>query len=223
MKTTFVTSTALPALLAGAAPLALAQSQPAAPAQAQPGQATQGAYTRADTQGRPAVPASDVEYSQAMERLFQAAQRLRESVQAMAQQPAGERRNQAIAQAREALLSTHQAMVQLPPDLRTSQHYREAERHVGEAGRALEGQQANPEKARTAVDAFLGVMPRMQADAAAAGRSATASATGAPAAGAAGAAGGGAAASVPLQRVAKLVGTDLIGPKGETVARSRTC
>lgn len=128
MKTTFVTSTALPALLAGAAPLALAQSQPAAPAQAQPGQAAQGAYTRADTQGRPAVPASDVEYSQAMERLFQAAQRLRESVQAMAQQPAGERRNQAIAQAREALLSTHQAMVQLPPDLRTSQHYREAER-----------------------------------------------------------------------------------------------
>ena len=39
----------------------------------------------------------------------------------MAQQPAGERRNQAAQQAREALLETQQAMVMLPPDLRTAQ------------------------------------------------------------------------------------------------------
>jgi hypothetical protein len=60
-------------------------------------------------------------YTKSMEKLQQAAQKLRESVQAMAQQPAGERRNQAAQQAREALLETQQAMVMLPPELRTAQ------------------------------------------------------------------------------------------------------
>ena len=46
-----------------------------------------------------------------MEKLKSAAQRLRESVQAMAQQPAGERRNQAADQARQALFDTQQAMI----------------------------------------------------------------------------------------------------------------
>lgn len=49
----------------------------------------------------------------------QAAQRLREAVQAMAQQPAGAERNAAILQANQALFDTQQAMLQLPPDLRT--------------------------------------------------------------------------------------------------------
>lgn len=53
-------------------------------------------------------------YSQAMEKLQQAAQKLRESVQAMAQQPAGDRRNEAMAQARQALLDTQQAMINMP-------------------------------------------------------------------------------------------------------------
>ena len=59
-------------------------------------------------------------YTKSMERLQQAAQKLRESVQAMAQQPAGERRNKAAEEAREALLETQQAMLMLPPGLRTS-------------------------------------------------------------------------------------------------------
>ena len=36
----------------------------------------------------------------------------------MAQQPAGERRNQAIKEAHQALFDTNEAMMQLPPDMR---------------------------------------------------------------------------------------------------------
>ncbi|HEX6318098.1 MAG TPA: hypothetical protein VFZ84_04425 [Burkholderiales bacterium] len=60
-------------------------------------------------------------YTKSMERLQEAAQRLRDAVQAMAKQPAGPRRNEAMQQANQALFDTQQAMVQLPPDLRTSQ------------------------------------------------------------------------------------------------------
>jgi hypothetical protein len=181
--------------------------------QAQPGQG--GGPTRADTPGRPAIPASDVEHTRSMERLFQAAQRLRESLQAMAQQPAGERRNQAMAQAREALLHTQQAMVSLPPDLRTNQNYRDAEQRVGEAERALGGNQPDSQGALGAVDALLIVVPRLQADA----RAAAASGAGAAPA----QSGGGgvqqapaspAAAGVPLQRAQSLVGTNVIGANG---------
>lgn len=42
-------------------------------------------------------------YGEPMVRLQQAAQKLREAVQAMAQQPAGARRNQAMEQANQAL------------------------------------------------------------------------------------------------------------------------
>ena len=82
--------------------------------QVQPGQlqSSQDNYRRANPQGAPAVPANDVEYSRAMERLFQAAQRLREAAQAMAQQPASEQRNRAMETAREALLETQSAMAQ---------------------------------------------------------------------------------------------------------------
>jgi len=56
----------------------------------------------------------------AMNRLTAAADRLREAVQDMATQPAGERRNYAISQANEALLEVKQAMTSLPPELRGS-------------------------------------------------------------------------------------------------------
>jgi hypothetical protein len=59
--------------------------------------------------------------TRSFERLKQAAQQLRESVQAMAQQPAGERRNEAARAARAALLETQEAMVMLPPELRSAQ------------------------------------------------------------------------------------------------------
>ena len=100
---------------AALAALALASTSAPAPAQqgqAQQGQSGQGSFHRPETQGRPAVPNSDVDYTKSMERLFQAAQRLREAVQAMAQQPPGEHRNRAMDTAREALLETQQAMAQ---------------------------------------------------------------------------------------------------------------
>ena len=165
MKAQLFSGAALAAALLAAPGIAGAQT--AAQPQAQPGQAA--APSRAETPGRPAIPASDVDYTKSMERLFQAAQRLRESVQSMAQQPAGERRHQAMAQAREALLHTQQAMVSLPPNLRTNQNYRDAEQRVGEAERALQGNQPDAQRAQGAVDALLVIVPRLQADARAAG------------------------------------------------------
>ena len=64
--------------------------------------------------------ASTPDYSNSMERLKEEAQKLREAAQAMAQQPAGERRNKAIDQARQALFDTNQAMIALPIDMRVA-------------------------------------------------------------------------------------------------------
>lgn len=58
------------------------------------------------------------DYSQSMNKLLQAAQDLRESIQAMAQMPAGPQRERALSQSREALLETQRAMLELPPELR---------------------------------------------------------------------------------------------------------
>lgn len=51
---------------------------------------------------------------QSLESLQKAAQRLRESIQSMAKESVGERRNQAIKEAHQALYDTNQAMIQLP-------------------------------------------------------------------------------------------------------------
>lgn len=58
--------------------------------------------------------------SSAMERLQKAAQQLRESSQAMAQEPAGPRRNDAIRTTNRALMDVNEAMTQLPPDMRAA-------------------------------------------------------------------------------------------------------
>lgn len=50
---------------------------------------------------------------------MRAAQRLRESIQALAQQKPGMERDIALNAAREALYDTQQAMIQLPPELRS--------------------------------------------------------------------------------------------------------
>lgn len=168
-------------------------------AAAQPSQppAASGAFTRPDDPGRPAVPDTAQDHTQAMERLFQAAQRLRGAVQEMAQQPPGERRNRAMAQARDALLGTQQAMVQLPPELRTGQDYRDAETRAGEAGRALgDGQGADPQRAQAAADAILVLVPRLRDDA---GEAASAAA----------------APGAPLARATSLLDTTLLGPGGD--------
>jgi hypothetical protein len=57
-------------------------------------------------------------YTPAMRKLRDAAQHLRESIQAMAQKAPGPERDLAIAQANEALLTTQRAMLALPPQLR---------------------------------------------------------------------------------------------------------
>ncbi|MGK7870521.1 hypothetical protein [Falsiroseomonas sp. E2-1-a20] len=57
-------------------------------------------------------------YSRSMDHLLVAAQSLREAIQDLAQQPAGERRNQAISEMQDALLETQQAMMRIPPDMR---------------------------------------------------------------------------------------------------------
>jgi sporulation protein YlmC with PRC-barrel domain len=62
--------------------------------------------------------AAEDQYSKSMEKLQQAAQRLREAVQAMAAQQAGPQRNAAMKQVNDALTETQAAMAQLPPELR---------------------------------------------------------------------------------------------------------
>ena len=68
----------------------------------------------------PVYPNSDVEYTKAMDRLQKAAQQLREAIQAMAQEPAGPRRDDAIKSANKALVDTQQSMIQLPPEMRSA-------------------------------------------------------------------------------------------------------
>ena len=65
------------------------------------------------------VATTSPNYTASMSRLQEAAQRLRESIQAMAQQPPGAGRDKAIDQAHQALYDTQSAMIQLPPELRS--------------------------------------------------------------------------------------------------------
>ena len=53
-----------------------------------------------------------------MDGLLTAAQKLRESIQQLARQEPGPKRDAAINAARDALLATQRAMLQLPPELR---------------------------------------------------------------------------------------------------------
>lgn len=66
------------------------------------------------------VTTSSPDYSKSMEELQRAAQRLRESIQSLAQQPAGPKRDEAMKLAREALWETQQSMIRLPPELRSA-------------------------------------------------------------------------------------------------------
>ena len=58
-----------------------------------------------------------------MKRLQDSAQRLRESIQAMAQHSPGADRDKAIKDAQQALYDTNEAMIQLPPDMCKSRHH----------------------------------------------------------------------------------------------------
>ena len=67
-------------------------------------------------QPRGGTASSQGAQTQPMQQLQQAAQKLRESIQALAQKKPGPDRDGAIAQAQQALLETHRAMIALPPE-----------------------------------------------------------------------------------------------------------
>ena len=71
--------------------------------------------------------------SQALRRLQDATQDLREAVQTIAQEPSGTRRNEAMATAERAILETQEAMVLLPPELRRGPTYQNAQRDLDQA------------------------------------------------------------------------------------------
>lgn len=95
--------TAIAAIMVSTSAVALAQQNKSATASASSNVAT----TTAD-------------YSKSMDQLQRAAQRLRESIQSLSQQPAGPKRDDAMRAAREALWDAQQAMVRLPPELRSA-------------------------------------------------------------------------------------------------------
>jgi hypothetical protein len=95
------------ALALGLSSAALAWAQDKTPRDAKNSSSVQGEGTT-------------VEYSNAMRRLLDAAQRLRDAIHAMAEQKPGPAVNQAIRQTNEALLETQQAMLDLPFDLRAA-------------------------------------------------------------------------------------------------------
>jgi hypothetical protein len=69
---------------------------------------------------RPGVISATPAYSESMVALQRAAQRLRESIQSLAQNPPGPSRDQALSTARRALYETRQAMTKLPAENRVS-------------------------------------------------------------------------------------------------------
>lgn len=96
-------------LVVGVLPLASAMAM---------AQATPSAPTTAPSDN--VAAAAQASRSASMQKLQQSAQHLRESIQALADQPPGPDRERAIANAHEALLETQRAMVALPPELRTA-------------------------------------------------------------------------------------------------------
>jgi hypothetical protein len=101
------------ALAAGLCGSSLAATPQAEPAKANP--TTAESAQRAASAARN-EPTNDTD---SMARLQDAAQRFREAIHAMAQQPAGDQRNQAIKAANRALFETQNAMLELPPDMWT--------------------------------------------------------------------------------------------------------
>jgi hypothetical protein len=75
---------------------------------------TAGATSSAAASGSTASLGSQPDTPQSVEALQKAAEQLRKSIQLMADEPAGDRRNEAIKAAHQALNDTNQAMIQLP-------------------------------------------------------------------------------------------------------------
>ena len=97
-------------------PLITAIAFAAAAAAAQQG--APGEQSAAGTQQASGAHVTSPDFSQSMDKLQQAARRLRESIQSMARKPAGPDREQAIKDAHDALFETQQAMLALPTQRR---------------------------------------------------------------------------------------------------------
>ena len=96
------------------------------------------------------VDAPPPNYADSMARLKEATQRLREAIQHMAQQPAGDKRNTAIRQAHQALFDAQQAMVSLPPEL----YIDEGQKAQPNYSQAMEKLQQAADKLRQSVQAM---------------------------------------------------------------------
>jgi hypothetical protein len=114
MKTPLLHAVPVVALLASA-PLAFGQSTAAGSA----GHMTNATSATGTTASGTAVRSGRVD-AKPVEDLEAAAQRLRDAVHALAQAPAGPKRNDAIAQANKTLLEVQNAIAALPPEVITA-------------------------------------------------------------------------------------------------------
>jgi hypothetical protein len=142
-------ATAAMAGLFGTASLALAQGQPGSMGQG-PGSPSPQGQVITEPPPQPSL---------SMDRLQRATEDLRKAIQAMAEQPAGDRRNEAMRTAERAILET---MVQLPASLRASQEYRDTQAQVEETHRLLRDRNSNPQQAKAAADRLAGHIPRLK-------------------------------------------------------------
>lgn len=105
--------------IAGALVSACALGTVAAHAQSSASAGSTGSSANASSAGG-SVASTRPMHTQSMQRLQEASDRLRQSIQSLAQKPPGEQRDRAIAETHEALMRTQQAMMSLPPELRSS-------------------------------------------------------------------------------------------------------
>lgn len=122
------------------------------------------------------ISAGAPDYTASMERLLDASQRLREAIQAMAQQDNEPGRNRAIDAAHKALFDAQRAMVALPPELRTGagsdgapnesralDRLRQAADHFRESIQAMAQQPAGPGRNQAARSALEGLLETQMA------------------------------------------------------------
>lgn len=165
----------------------------------------------ASATGQGTVMRTEPMHTQSMEKLTQASQRLRESIQALAQKPPGKDREAAIEAAQTALLETQQAMMTLPPEMRSwgtasTVSYDESVKKMMKAADALREsvqamaqRPAGPERSAAIREAHEALLETQSAMVAAHSATTPASASmGAPAAPAGAATSGGTSAPKPL-------------------------
>ncbi|MBV1797484.1 hypothetical protein [Siccirubricoccus sp. G192] len=145
-------ATAVMAGLFGTASLALAQGQPGSMGTGPGSPSPQGQV----------ITEPPPEPSLSMDRLQRATEDLRKAIQAMAEQPAGDRRNEAMRTAERAILETQESMVQLPASLRTSQEYRDTQAQFEETHRLLRDRNSDPQQTKAAADRLAEHIPRLK-------------------------------------------------------------